>query len=114
MEYFKFSYTESGFYIAKDCPVSEIVSGLEECKVAATQLVWGTTYEESHLIVENGQITDNERPAGCFYYWSLSINNPWPKFSFRLTNSSDCHSFDVANARCLAVCKKGTSYVLYM
>ena len=101
LEYFQLSNPEPLFYLANmgsECPVSKIVSELEECKVAATQL--GGTYK--------GSFTNNERPAGC-YYWS-TYNNVY----FNFANQSDTQNIHTNSG---AVCRKGTSnillYVLY-
>ena len=99
MEYFKFSYLGSGFYLANlgfQCPVWAIVSEFEECKAAATQLgrAMGKRY--------GGYARYYERPAGCFYYTTDT------HFLFEFANPSATN----IDSRSAAVCKKGTSNIL--
>ena len=79
--------------LGSDCPVSDVVSNVEDCQAATVELK--RTYKKT--------FDSTIRPAGC-YYWSTDDD-----VYFNSRNPSDTHNIHSATG---GVCKKSMLYII--
>ena len=79
--------------LGSDCPVSDVVSNVEDCQAATVEL--RRTYKNT--------FDSTIRPAGC-YYWSTDDD-----VYFNSRNPSDTHNIHSATG---GVCKKSMLYII--
>ena len=97
LQNFQFVSSGNGYYLGRlgsDCPVSGVVSNLENCQAAAAEL--RRPYNFAH--------TNDQRPAGC-YYWSTIDYRVY----FNRLNPSNTQNIDYRTG---GVCKGGMLYIV--